>query len=443
MVRIGLMASPKSELDRRRLMAGLGAAALAPIWPVTALAQGRSSSPAAIAYLALKAAPERLKWRPDGPETSAWGLTGSDLSWKRGETAEITVGNGLQVPLALHWRGVDGNNAAEPLLARPQLAAGASETFRLAFRHAGTFLCDSGLLGDGLAQPLRSKPLIVLESEPAPVGRDEVLLIEEWRLRPDGTAIAPGIDAKDTKPLYTLNGQSSFELSVYRNERLRLRFINASQRTVVAVKLESHEVRVMAIDGQPAEPFPARNGALVLAPGSRIDAFVDTATTASIMLHDGKEAHTIGKLTISGSIDRRGPLLPAPPLPSNGLPAQLDLKNAQRFELALGAPPDWARPAEFKAATPPAFRARTGRVVVLALTNRAAIATVFHLHGHHFRLLDRLDDGWKPFWLDTLAIEPGQTQRIAFLAEYPGRWLIEQVATDWAAPRLIRWYAVE
>jgi FtsP/CotA-like multicopper oxidase with cupredoxin domain len=443
MVRIGLMASPKSELDRRRLMAGLGAAALAPIWPATALAQGRSSSPAAIAYLALKAAPERLKWRPDGPETSALGLTGSDLSWKRGETAEITVGNGLQVPLALHWRGVDGNNAAEPLLARPQLAAGASETFRLAFRHAGTFLCDSGLFGDGLAQPLRSKPLIVLESEPAPVGRDEVLLIEEWRLRPDGTAIAPGIDAKDTKPLYTLNGQSSFELSVYRNERLRLRFINASQRTVVAVKLENHEVRVMAIDGQPAEPFPARNGALVLAPGSRIDAFVDTATTASIMLHDGKEAHTIGKLTISGSIDRRGPLLPAPPLPSNGLPAQLDLKNAQRFELALGAPPDWARPAEFKAAAPPAFRARTGRVVVLALTNRAAIATVFHLHGHHFRLLDRLDDGWKPFWLDTLAIEPGQTQRIAFLAEYPGRWLIEQVATDWAAPRLIRWYAVE
>ena len=50
---------------------------------------------------------------------------------------------------------------------------------------------------------------------------------------------------------------------------------------------------------------------------------------------------------------------------------------------------------------------------------------MFHLHGHHFRLLDRLDDGWKPFWLDTLAIEPGQTQRIAFAAEHAGRWLIE------------------
>jgi FtsP/CotA-like multicopper oxidase with cupredoxin domain len=81
--------------------------------------------------------------------------------------------------------------------------------------------------------------------------------------------------------------------------------------------------------------------------------------------------------------------------------------------------------------------------VVLALTNRAGIATVFHLHGHHFRLLDRLDDGWKPFWLDTLAVEPGQTQRIALSAEYAGRWLIEAVASDWAAPRLVRWYSVE
>ena len=67
-------------------------------------------------------------------------------------------------------------------------------------------------------------------------------------------------------------------------------------------------------------------------------------------------------------------------------------------------------PAAFTPSAPPAFRAKAGRTVVLTLTNPATTATVFHLHGHHFRLLDRLDDGWKPFWLDTLAVEPGQTQ---------------------------------
>jgi FtsP/CotA-like multicopper oxidase with cupredoxin domain len=100
-------------------------------------------------------------------------------------------------------------------------------------------------------------------------------------------------------------------------------------------------------------------------------------------------------------------------------------------------------PVTLAATSAPAFRARPGRILVLALTNRAALPAVFHLHGHHFRLLDRLDDGWKPFWLDTLAIDAGQTQRIAFATEYVGRWLIESMVTDWAAPRLVRWYSVE
>jgi FtsP/CotA-like multicopper oxidase with cupredoxin domain len=99
------------------------------------------------------------------------------------------------------------------------------------------------------------------------------------------------------------------------------------------------------------------------------------------------------------------------------------------------------KPADVTAAAP-AFRAKPGRVVVLAITNREKTPAVFHLHGHHFRLLDRLDDGWKPFWLDTLALEAGQTQRIAFAAEYPGRWGMEAFATAWAAPKLMRWFEV-
>jgi FtsP/CotA-like multicopper oxidase with cupredoxin domain len=207
----------------------------------------------------------------------------------------------------------------------------------------------------------------------------------------------------------------------------------------------------MAIDGQPAEPFLARNGQLVLAPGSRIDVYIDVTrppgSASAILLHDGKEPRPIGRLLTSSEAPLRDKPLPAAgPLPSNGLPAQLDLKNAVRVDLALGSPaapqPDWLSPAALGAATPPAFRIKAGRTAVLALTNRSATPIVFHLHGHHVRLLDRLDDGWKPFWLDTLMIEAGQTQRIAFVAETAGRWLMEATALDWAAPRLVRWYAV-
>ncbi len=427
--------------DRREFLGGLAATALTPALPSIAAAQARPS-------LSLQAREGVIALRPKGPGAPIWTLEGpaSDAAFrfKRGETLEVALRNRLPVPAATSWRGIDGVPAAEPLAARAPLPSGATETVVIPLRHAGTFMCDLRLLGDGQARPSQARALIVAESEPVAVDRDEVLLIEDWRLRPDGTAIAPGLDPEGTAPIYTLNGRTSFELSAFGNERLRLRFINGTQRTVLAVKLENHEVRVMAVDGQPCEPFPARNGALVLAPGGRADAFVETTTTSSIVLHDGKQAHPIGTLAISGYTDRRAPLMPAHPLPSNGLPAQLDLKSALRLDLPLGgAPGDWVTPANFVNTAAPAFRAKAGRVVVLALTNRAAISTVFHLHGHHFRLLDRLDDGWKPFWLDTLAIDPGQTQRIAFLAEYAGRWLIESVATDWAAPRLIRWYSVE
>jgi FtsP/CotA-like multicopper oxidase with cupredoxin domain len=349
----------------------------------------------------------------------------------------------------LNWHGIDGAAAAEPLAARAPVKPGGSDSFVLPLRHAGTYLCDLRLLGDGAARPLPARALIVGESEAVTTDRDEVFLIEDWRLRPDGTAIAPGVEPADTEAVYTINGRTTLDIPARRHERLRLRFINGCQRTVIAVKIEGHEVRVMAMDGQPAEPFPARGGALVLAPGGRIDAFIDATapagTISAILLHDGKEARPIARLVTSSELPvRDAPLPPAPPLPSNGLPAQLDLRNALRIDLALGGPPaDWVKPASVAISAKPAFRAKAGRVVVLALTNRGDIAEVFHLHGHHFRLLDRLDDGWKPFWLDTLAIEPGQTQRVAFAAENAGRWLLETMAINWAAPRLVQWYSVE
>jgi len=432
------MASPKLPLDRRQIMAGLGAAALAPVWAVEGFAQ---------AALALQVKAGSLALRSNAPNTPVWLLQGPELRFKRGETLDVAFSNELPAPVALNWRGIDGVPAAGPLAGRPPLAAGAKEAFQLPLRHAGTFLCDLNLLGDGQPTPSQARALIVQENEGVTVDRDEVLLIEDWRIRPDGTALAPGSASGEAVSVHTINGQTSFELSARPNARVRLRLISGCQRDVIAVKLDGLEVRVMAIDSQPSEPFQARNGALVLSPGSRVDAFIDmtkaAGTETPILLHDGKEARPIGKIRVSGEPVRPAPLPPAPPLPSNGLPEQLDLKNASRFDLALGGPGDWGPPAKFAATAPPAFRVKSGRTVVLALTNRTAIATVFHLHGHHFRLLDRLDDGWKPFWLDTLAIEPGQTQRIAFRTEYPGRYLIESVTADWAAPRLVRWYMIE
>jgi FtsP/CotA-like multicopper oxidase with cupredoxin domain len=437
MVRTHLMANRFFATDRRRFMAGFGAAAVAAM-------VSRASAAQAPQALRIEAKPDTILLRPGEAPTPIWGLEPSTapLRLKAGQF-EVTFRNGLPVPAVLDWRGIDGAPAAEPLTARLPVPVGAEVTFPLPLRRAGTFFADLRLLATPDAPSCRPLLFVVEESIPIPVDRDETILIEGWRDQP--TAAHPEVG--DRPPVFTVNGQILPDIAVRSGERLRLRFINGGQQQVIAVKIESLEVRVVAMDSAPAEPFPARNSSLVLAPGGRVDALIDVTTppgTASqILLHDGQQARPIARLAVSSEAPTRSSPLPAPPaLAADGLPAQLDLKSALRVDLALQGG-DWTAPAGFSTTIAPAFRIKAGRTVVLTLNNRAELATSFHLHGHHFRLLDRLDDGWKPFWLDTLVVEPGQTQRVAFAAEFPGRWLLESTATRSAAPRLIRWYGVE
>jgi FtsP/CotA-like multicopper oxidase with cupredoxin domain len=422
-------------LDRRGLLAGLGTAAASVLLPRFLPARATQ------AFL-LRARPDAIDLRQGQPPTAVWTLGAAVPRFRRGNQ-EMVFQNDLPVPSSLGWHGLEGAPALEPLLGLAPVGSGAKAVLDVPLRHSGTLLCDlNAAAGSPPARPL---PVIVEESAPLPIDRDEVVLIEDFRLRADGTAIPAGIDPKDATAIYAVNGRITPEIAVRSNDRLRIRLINACQRQVIAVKIDGVEVRVMAIDSQPAEPFPARNGALVMAPGGRLDALIDATrppgSSTDILLHDGKDARVIAKLVVSSEPPARfAPLPPAPPLPSNGLPAQLDLKGALRVDVALQGNA-WLPSADITKAAQ-AFSVKAGRVVVLALNNRAATATAFHLHGHHFRLLDRLDDGWKPFWLDTLAIEPGQTQRIAFAAEHAGRFLLESAATDWASPKLARWYSV-
>jgi FtsP/CotA-like multicopper oxidase with cupredoxin domain len=447
MIRIEAMADRIFRMHRRELLAGLGAAAMGVVAiPAVGSAQGRPR-------LMLQAKAAAMDLGPGHPESPIWSLQGSPpdpgLRFRRGDELDLTFQNELPVATVLSWHGLDGIAGTEPLTARPPLMPGGNEKLMIPVSHAGTFLCDLRLLGDGQARPLPAMSVIVAESEPVAVDRDEIFLIEDWRVRPDGTPIAPGLDPEDAQPIYTVNGQTMLDIPARTHERVRFRFINACQRAVIAVKVETYEVRVMALDGEPAVPFPARNGAIVLAPGGRVDAFIDVkglpGSTSPILLHDGKDARPVARLVVAGEPPLREAVLPpAPPLPANRVPPQIELKGALRFDVALGRPEaEWVIPAKFVRSAAPAFRAKPGRTVVLALANRGDVPVVFHLHGHHFRLLDRLDDGWKPFWLDTLAIDAGQTQRIAFAAGYAGAWLMEVMGTHWAAPRLVRWYSVQ
>ena len=76
------MADRISRLDRRELMAGLGAVALGPALPARRPPQGRPS-------LALQAKAGMLALRPGEPDTPIWSLRGANarpgFRFKRGD----------------------------------------------------------------------------------------------------------------------------------------------------------------------------------------------------------------------------------------------------------------------------------------------------------------------------------------------------------------------
>ena len=142
------MADRNFRLDRRELMAGMGATALAPALPGIAAAEGRRS-------LRLTAEAGLMALRPGQPDTPIWALAGLGAPTGSGEATKSRSSSrtNLPVPMVMNWVGLDGVPAAEPLAARPPLAPGTAENLVIPLRHAGTLLCDIRLLGDGGARP--------------------------------------------------------------------------------------------------------------------------------------------------------------------------------------------------------------------------------------------------------------------------------------------------
>jgi FtsP/CotA-like multicopper oxidase with cupredoxin domain len=252
--------------------------------------------------------------------------------------------------------------------------------------------------------------LIVRETSPPDVDHDIPLIFDVQRRAGDATAFD-----------YAVNGAPSLDIHARPNERLRLRLLNASAEAVVALRVERLQVDVRAIDGQPAQPFTARAGRLLLGPGNRADVFVDctipAGQAAPISVEGPRAATELAHVVCDGDAARPSPRDALGALAPNGLPERIELRGAIRFDGVVdrGA----ARNDR------PLFTAKRGRTVVVGLSNPTPASRSIHLHGHSFRVLDELDDGWTPYWLDTLPLAPQKTAHIAFIADNPGKWLIE------------------
>ena len=424
--------------------------------------EGRAQAPDGSGQV-LTARPRPTKLRPDAAEADTWMFNDAlspALRVRHGAELRLKLQNETVLPLSLHFHGVRGPNAMDGVggLTQEPVGAGSAHEYRFTPPDPGTFLIRPCVLG-GSAEPLErglSGFLIVEEPDPPQVDQDVALMVDDWRLNDDGILAtfdrpAEAAPAGRLGSWLSVTGQGTpHRIEAAPGGRLRLRLANACNARTLRLRFDGLKAYVIAIDSQPTSTFEPLRASLPFTPGTRYDLLVDLAPEAGAagavmaLIGDGMP---LVEIVTAGE---RRPELPAiaPLTPNPRLPEAIRLQNAARKDVVIkGDPkaPDVPWTINGKAGSPsgpPFVKVKRGTPVVLALTNQTAFVQPMHLHGHSFRLLHPLDDGWEPYWLDTVQVPESKTIRIAFVADNPGKWLLSSTVMERFDAGLWTWIEV-
>jgi len=405
------------------------------------------------------ARPQAMRLQPGAAkDADIWTLNGElapVFRLKHGADMRLSLRNETALPLSLHFHGVRGPNEADGVGGLTQKPVVPGESFDYTFTppDSGTFLIRPGVLG-GSAEPTErglSALLIVEEADPPQVDQDVALLVDDWALAPDGSlALDEPAPAGRLGSFLTLNGKPTpQQIKAPPGGRIRLRLANACNARAMRLRFDGLKAYVIAVDGQPSSTFEPLKATLPFAPGNRYDLLVDlppdagAVGTLTAMIGNG---FPLVEVAVEGG--KREPLPPVAPLPPNSkLPNAIRLQDATRRDVAIKGDPQTNTPwtingAAGRPSEAPLVRIKRGTPVVLALKNETGLNQPMHLHGHVFRLLHPFDDGWEPYWLDTVQVPENKTVRIAFVADNPGRWLLASTVMERFDAGLWTWIEV-
>ncbi len=448
-------------LNRRQVLGG--GAALA----VMAVAPPREAGAAAGYRLTALPAKHRIAADPAG-ETPVWSyggtVPGPVIRAVQGERLRIAFENRLEEATTVHWHGLRIPNAMDgvPELTQPPVEPGQQFVYEFVPPDAGTFWYHPHLRSsEQLARGLYGA-LVVEEPTPPKIDRDLVWVLDDWRLKDDGTINDDFGHRHDISHegrmgnTVTVNGRRPEDFPVRSGERLRLRLVNSANARTFGLRFDDIAPTVIALDGQPVAPHVPKDRRIVLGAGMRADLIVDMPLKPggrSILVDDYNED---SKYDLVSFVHAAGtPVRAAPPampegLPSNPMP-EPDVAGATVQEVLIeGGSKGFLEKAVYKGESfkarklwrkhrkiwtlngvaahsmkmDPMFTLKRGRSYLWKIKNDTAWDHPMHLHGHSFRVLTR---NGKPVphrpWADTVLLHADETAEVAFVADNPGDWL--------------------
>lgn len=450
----------------RRTVLGCGLAAA--VWRLSGGARGEALARAAGGILNFEAAPARLQLAPHPAERAAiyayeGVIPGPLIRLKQGEELRLRLSNRLLDPTTLSFPGLRAANTVAGIggLTQERLKSGASAEIRFIPPDAGFNLY---LPHAGLTDPCQQGcglfgPIIVDEAKAPDVDLDTAAVLSDWNVESNGPikddfanpVIGRG-SGREGRVVLANGAPAPLKLSARPGARVRLRLGNATTARLTTVAISGAKPFIVAVDGQPSEPFEPLTSQFPMGPGARFELMFDMPPNlgANVRLDlrgdAGEEDHPFMAIASEGEpvASRSEP----PRLPANpSLPAEIALESARRCDFAVSGGDtkafsvngvsfaDWA--------PKPACVIPRRHPAVFALANKTAVVQALRLWGHVGRLLHSMDDGWEPYWRDTILIQPGRTAHVAFVADNPGKWPLESAIPEHRVAGVGAWFQVE
>jgi FtsP/CotA-like multicopper oxidase with cupredoxin domain len=190
---------------------------------------------------ALKAAAALAQIAPDNyPQTQVWAYDGTVpgklLRYTQGDQLNIRFKNELDEATTVHWHGQRLPNAMDGVPYMTQAPVMPEEGFDYSFplRDAGTFWYHPH--ANSVEQISRGLAGVLVVDEPNPpdVDRDEVVVLDDWRMTPEAQIHASFGNRHDLSHAgrlgnyITVNARPEQSYDVHMGMRLRLRLVNTA-----------------------------------------------------------------------------------------------------------------------------------------------------------------------------------------------------------------------
>jgi FtsP/CotA-like multicopper oxidase with cupredoxin domain len=412
-------------------------------------------------------------WTYDGQ------VPGPEIRLKEGERVRIALKNELPEATTIHWHGVDVPNPMDgvPGVTQEPVKPGGTFVYDFTATPSGTrwyhtHFQEHNQLDLGLYAPFIIEPA---GGDPFPFDREYTLVLDDWATgtgRPlpstrEGTAggrggmggmmggmmgggmggMMGGMMGRSHTPAYdtmTINGKAypaTEPLKVSKDERVRLRLINASADHTHVVRLAGHRLQVTHTDGNPLVR-PMEVDAVPIAPSERYDVQFVADRPGAWFLYCAEPGHSgAGEqvLVVYKGHEREKP---DPPIEGvsdlslwrYGLGRGRDVlhppsRRERTFDLTLSGgmmgSDVWTINGEQYPDTEP-LQLRKGDRVRVRFNNMSMEAHPMHLHGQSFKVLAvnrrRLA---QPIVKDSVDVEAHMgSVEIEFTAHNPGDWFL-------------------